>query len=641
MAYCPKCQQRFEEEGGFCPHDGTALITTEPPGAATTPGTPVMAISAKQGGITALDHVPARPVGDEYQRLIGTTFDGRYRIDKKLGEGGMGVVFLGRHTIIEKTVAIKVLKRKVARDHNVVKRFVQEAKAASRIGHPNIVDVTDFGTTPDGMTYSVMEFVEGVTLKAVIKAEAPLPPDRALPIVAQLGKALAAAHDKGIVHRDLKPENVFLINRDGRRDFVKVVDFGIAKVMPMEGAGDSPRLTRAGTVFGTPEYMAPEQAAGRSDTDRRVDIYALGTILYEMLVGKVPHKGESMVRTLAMQMLEPIVPPREAKPDLDITDQLEAVIMRALEKKRDDRYSDMKIFLAELEGVAGGVPLEQPVSPATGRVARPADVETLVPVLPASPPGASAKAAPADAVTEVPAASAAPTQRRRRARRTSKSDPAFLAEAPQPLLLSEDLASPTSAPGGRFSPGGTRDGLPRSRRWPLVLALLVVSAGVFAAVLLMTGKKDKPRRAAAAIPADAAVAARAPSDAGPRVVEIALDAGAPAPLPPGPGPRDHRPPVVKNTRPDAAVRSRMIEVQVITRPERATLYIGTSYAGTGDTRLRRPEGTRLTVTCRQQGYQPGQVEVVFKGTEEVFLCAMRRVKNCVKDLKNPFDDCPE
>src|SRR4029077_13792787 len=152
---------------------------------------------------------------------------------------------------------------------------------------------------------------------------------------AQIARALGAAHDKGIVHRDLKPENVFLLDRDGRPDFVKIVDFGIAKVTPAGGAAaGEPRLTCAGSVFGTPEYMAPEQAAGKSDTDRRVDIYALGVILYEMICGRVPHRGDSMVRTLAMQMLDPIDPPSRVRPDLQITPEAGAGVMQPLAHKR-------------------------------------------------------------------------------------------------------------------------------------------------------------------------------------------------------------------------------------------------------------------------------------------------------------------
>ena len=186
----------------------------------------------------------ARAASSEYDKLVGQTLDGRYYVEKKIGEGGMGVVFSARHAVIERPLAIKVLKREVMRDTATIQRFVQEAKAASRIGHPNIVDVTDFGTTPDGMTYSVMEYVDGETLgdddpRAARRSRSP----RALRIAAQIARALGAAHDKGIVHRDLKPENVFLVDRDGRPDFVKIVDFGIAKVAPADGAAS--RTSRA------------------------------------------------------------------------------------------------------------------------------------------------------------------------------------------------------------------------------------------------------------------------------------------------------------------------------------------------------------------------------------------------------------
>jgi eukaryotic-like serine/threonine-protein kinase len=265
--------------------------------------------SASQDAAEAFELLGA-PRGSEYDKLIGTTLDGRYHVEKKIGEGGMGVVFAARHAVIERPLAIKVLKREAMRDTATIRRFVQEAKAASRIGHPNIVDVTDFGTTPDGMTYSVMEFVPGITLGAAIRAAAPFGQARAMRITAQIARALAAAHDKGIVHRDLKPENVFLLDRDGRPDFVKIVDFGIAKVTPPRGKTNEPRLTRAGSVFGTPEYMAPEQAAGRSDTDGRVDIYALGVILYEMLCGAPPFVSEGHGELIHLHISAPPPPPR-------------------------------------------------------------------------------------------------------------------------------------------------------------------------------------------------------------------------------------------------------------------------------------------------------------------------------------------
>ncbi len=629
MAYCPKCNQVFETDEGFCPYDGVTLE----PGTPTSPR--IRAISAKEEGLDALAALRVQDARAEYDKLVGTTLEGRYRIEKKLGEGGMGVVFLGRHTIIEKPVAIKVLKREVARDHSVVKRFVQEAKAASRIGHPNIVDVTDFGTTPDGMTYSVMEFVEGKTLSAVIKAEGPMPASRALPIVAQLAKALGAAHDKGIVHRDLKPENVFVIARDGRKDFVKIVDFGIAKVMPIEGqTRDGPRLTRAGSVFGTPEYMAPEQAAGRGDTDRRVDIYALGTILYEMLVGRVPHKGQSTVRTLAMQMLDPIVPPRKANPKADISADLERVIMTALAKKREERYSTMAEFLADLERVADGVPLAQPLSPSTGQVAA-ADERTLIPL----PPGA-------DAVPTMPQGGAASRETMqesrdtledpltaaeksgpRRPRKPSKGDPAFVGAGKLPLDLDED-----------------EDLGPGPSRWPIALVVLLLLGGGGAAAYMLTRGQSQP---AADLPADAgllaeviadAAVAETPTDASAELAEADIDAAA-APIGPRPPhtdgnhrhpPRPPQPPHLGGPR----------KVQIITKPEGAALYIGTTYSGTGDVYLTRPSGTKLTVTCRLPGHKAGTVDVSFDGVTEVYLCQMSRIKHCVRDLKNPFDDCP-
>ncbi len=460
--WCPSCHQ-FYSETGYCPFDGARLSI--PPDSLSHP---VKAVSAHEEIDAAALALQAADQKAVYDRLVGVTLDGRYLIERKIGEGGMGVVFAARHLVIERPLAVKVLKREVARDSSTIKRFVQEAKAASRIGHPNIVDVTDFGTTPDGLTYSVMEYVDGKTLSATIKLSAPLPAERALAIAAQIAQALGAAHDKGIVHRDLKPENVFLINRDGRRDFVKIVDFGIAKVTPLDASGavapnpDGPRLTRAGAVFGTPEYMAPEQAAGRSDTDGRVDVYALGTILYEMLTGRVPHKSESMVRTLAMQMLDPIEPPSKVRPDLTIDPDLEAVVMKALAKKREQRYATMGEFLAAITGAAKGVDLSQPVS--TSVTARSLSAGVLQPL----PPG---MAASPDATTVRPARESKPPPSKPppplapttatgdlvpRFTDRSLHDPVFVATATQEPRLTLEPPLPEPEP-------------PPSRRWLLAV----------------------------------------------------------------------------------------------------------------------------------------------------------------------------
>jgi serine/threonine protein kinase len=194
--------------------------------------------------------------------MIGLVVDGRYRVVELIGEGGMGKVYLAEHVEIGKRVALKVLHPSYSRMPDLVERFRREARAASKIGHPHIVDVTDSGTTADGSAYFVMEFLEGVELGSVIEREGALDVGRAVRIAQQICRALAAAHAAGIIHRDLKPENIFLTIRDGTTDFVKVLDFGIAKTTEAEEARER-KLTSPGMAMGTPEYMAPEQAAGR------------------------------------------------------------------------------------------------------------------------------------------------------------------------------------------------------------------------------------------------------------------------------------------------------------------------------------------------------------------------------------------
>ena len=235
--------------------------------------------------------------------MIGQTIDGRYIVESLLGEGGMGTVYAARHAIIDKRVAIKVLRKEAAADESSAQRFIIEAKAASKIGHQNIVDITDFGVLPAGNAYFVMEFLDGPTLGKLVHELKHIPPARAVAISIQVARGLAAAHEKSIIHRDLKPENIFVLEKDGIADFVKIVDFGIAKDVK---AGK--RLTAVGMVLGTPEYMSPEQATGQ-ESDHRVDQYALGCIFYEMLTGDVPFKGENAPKTLTRHVFDAVVPP--------------------------------------------------------------------------------------------------------------------------------------------------------------------------------------------------------------------------------------------------------------------------------------------------------------------------------------------
>jgi serine/threonine-protein kinase len=278
----------------------------------------------------------------------------RYRIIRKIGEGGMGCVYQAEHALIEKKIALKILFQDLTRRADLVARFLQEAKSASRIGHENVIDISDFGQSPEGLVYIAMEYLEGQDLGRTLKKEKVIDWQRGRPILMQITKALRAAHDHGIIHRDMKPENIYLVQREGRPDFVKVLDFGIAKVV--SSADDGPRLTQTGMIFGTPEYMSPEQAQGH-EPDQRVDVYAVGCIMYHMLTGSVPFTADSFMGILTKHLLEPVVPPRKRRPDLDILPEVEAICLRAMEKERDKRFPDMDAFYRAL-GATGGLPFE-------------------------------------------------------------------------------------------------------------------------------------------------------------------------------------------------------------------------------------------------------------------------------------------
>jgi serine/threonine protein kinase len=271
--------------------------------------------------------------------FTGRIIEGRYRILRVLGEGGMGTVYAAEHVEIGKGVAVKILHPQYSRQQDLVERFRREARAASRIGHPHIIDVTDFGATEDGCAYFVMEHLDGIDLADVLAHERRLDPARAVQITIQICRALEAAHAAGVIHRDLKPENIFLVARDGRADFVKVLDFGIARSIGQ----DSSRLTNPGIAMGTPEYMAPEQAMGGL-ADRRSDVYSVGALLYEMVTGQPPH-GEAEAAS-ALRKQEPPRPPRELRSELP--EELEVVILRALEADPAKRHQRMAALEYEL-----------------------------------------------------------------------------------------------------------------------------------------------------------------------------------------------------------------------------------------------------------------------------------------------------
>jgi len=273
--------------------------------------------------------------------LIGQVLVGRYLIQRKLGEGGMGAVYVALHTLLEKQVALKILHGEFARKPDLVERFMQEAKAASRIRHENVIDISDFGATPEGLVFFAMELLHGHDLHEEITryrlSEVPMPWQRSRPIFLQICSALAAAHAQGIVHRDLKPENIYLVEWLGHKDFVKLLDFGIAKLTEVS-EGDR-KLTRTGMLFGTPEYMSPEQARGEP-VDHRVDVYAMGCILYQLVTGHVPFEADNFMGVLSLHLTEEpatIVP--AVFQAIGAPPELSQIVMTALAKDRHRRFS--------------------------------------------------------------------------------------------------------------------------------------------------------------------------------------------------------------------------------------------------------------------------------------------------------------
>ncbi|MCC7539880.1 MAG: serine/threonine protein kinase [Deltaproteobacteria bacterium] len=279
--------------------------------------------------------------------MLGATLLGRYRVLRKLGEGGMGSVYEAENVLLGRRVAIKCLLPKLSRDPESVARFVREAQAATLIAHPHIVQVFDLDALPDGTRFMVLELLDGNDLGSELDRSGTIPLPRTLSITLQVCDALAAAHRAGVVHRDIKPPNVFLVRRDGRDDYVKVVDFGIARLVEPDGPSN---LTRTGTLLGTPYYMAPEQVQARKDLDHRVDVYALGVMLFECLTGRPPFDAASFGELVVQITQQPAPLLRTLRPDLPVA--LEALVAGMLAKRREDRPNDLDEVRMELGPVA-------------------------------------------------------------------------------------------------------------------------------------------------------------------------------------------------------------------------------------------------------------------------------------------------
>lgn len=330
---CPLCGLVYEGGEVFCPNDGARLTAQETQ--------------------TSFSQPPRAYVDP----LIGQVLSGRYRILRKIGEGGMGIVYEAEHIVIEKRVGLKVLREDFSSRPDVVERFRQEAKSASKIGHEHIIDISDFGETPQGASFFVMELLQGRDLAEELEKLGTLSARRTVTLMLQCARALEAAHNKGIVHRDMKPENIFLV-RNGATVLPKLLDFGVSRSTER---GQGHTITREGIVMGTPEYIAPEQARGRM-ADVRSDIYSLGVVIYEALAGRLPFQADNAADLIVALLNSDPIPLQSLRPELG--EPLSKLVHKAMARKPDDRFQTAnEMRLAILEYLAATPEAETMVLP--------------------------------------------------------------------------------------------------------------------------------------------------------------------------------------------------------------------------------------------------------------------------------------
>ena len=497
MNSCPKCASEFGDSVRICPNDGTIL----------------------ESGVV----VDAR---------IGTLLDGKYKLDAPLGEGGMGTIYRATHLMLDKPVAVKLIKGDSGKSPEIVRRFQREARAASNLNHPNIAAAYDLGQTSDGTLYIAMELVRGPSLKDLIRASGPLAAQRIGRILRQVASALAVAHRHGIIHRDLKPQNIMLATEADGTEVAKLLDFGIAKTHDEQAT----QLTPTGFVIGTPLYMSPEQAAGRP-IDARSDLYSLGIIMFEMLVGEVPFNDPSTPALLVKHLTEPAPVPSRRRPDLHIAPELEAVALRCMEKDPAARFQSADEFVTALNAALGTDATTAP---------RAAVMAGLATVIVPRPGAAALRPAIASRRAPTPSSSAETTGR--------VSSPA-----------TPSAAALTAAAGGAMAPpprhrAGVRARQRRPRRRPasrrrrasasaksnptgrnaLIIAavvVLVIGAGAYAAGTWYRGRV-RPVAVASVAPTDQppAVPADATPTATPPAVPPATTSATPPPDPPAAAP---------------------------------------------------------------------------------------------------------
>jgi len=327
---CPHCHAPLAAEARFCPTCGTATSATQ-----------------------SSSSLPAAGAAPD---LVGREIAGRYRIVKKLGEGGMGAVYRGEQISLKRAVAVKVLKPELGANQMVLRRFNAEAEAVAKLSHPNTVNIYDFGQDADGSLFIAMELIEGRSLRDALQKEGPFAPARAITIALQVAASLSDAHAHSIVHRDLKPDNVMLQDRGRHKDVVRVLDFGIAKLRD-DNRATQQAMTQAGDMLGTPQYMAPEQIRGET-IDGRTDIYALGCMIYEMVTARLPYEAPTIMAMLSKHLVEQAVPPSQRRPDLAIPPAIDQLVAHAMTKDPAARPPTMEQFGEHLQALLATLPAD-------------------------------------------------------------------------------------------------------------------------------------------------------------------------------------------------------------------------------------------------------------------------------------------
>ena len=523
---CPECQNQYDDEILHCPEDGLDLSVVEP--------------------------------DDE---LIGLNV-GSYRVVKILGKGGMGAVYMAEHPVIGSRVAIKFLHPQYATDKKIVDRFFNEARAVNVIGHDNILKILDLNVTDDNRHYFVMEFLYGRPLQSLLKGGGAVPLHVAGPIVLQVCDALGAAHDAGIVHRDLKPDNVYLIALKGKKNFVKVVDFGIAKLTNAEGV--STGKTQTGMVMGTPAYMSPEQAGGRTQLiDARSDIYSLGVMMFQLATGRLPFPGAAFGEVLIGHIQLPPPRPRDLNPA--VPEGYETIILRTLQKRQEDRFQSMQQLHDAISRVMEQLGISADLPPADKRE----EMETI-----------ASRGTPSNPGPRTPSQPGRSTDPRSGARRSSpgKSQPVSRPRASTP-------GRARVAPGRPQTRGDEPEDQPTLPASALQKSRAPIVVGIVAAVVLLLG-------AVGYLVNKSLTAANEAKLAADEMVKTRQAAAQPTPPQPEPEP---------------------VYVVVVSDPLEARVkatWKGGEKNGTAPLSIEAPRNAKIHLEITKSGYLPSQADLV-------------------------------